>query len=275
MGSSSNAALTSFPAFFSEREARSASVRPPRGNVWPTSMLLPRISANSSEPPPRSPAMPSGSWILAIIPSAASRASRLPDRTSIGVRQIFSASRMKFGPSFASRTADVAITLTSPTSITSQSARKRLSAPRALVTASAFSLPLVLTSRPRPHSTFSLKIGVGLREIPSYTTRRTEFEPMSTTAMGLPSGRRPGAAFASGSVRSPDETARRRIFERFATTRKTWICHEVAMGVERLLALDRDYAGAAAIGQDPPALLIILQIRDHDLVENLLMHGGI
>jgi hypothetical protein len=56
----------------------------------------------------------------------------------------------------------------------------------ALSTASAASSPVDCTSRPRPASTFSLKIGVGLRVMPSYMTRRTEFEPMSMTPTGGP-----------------------------------------------------------------------------------------
>ena len=49
----------------------------------------------------------------------------------------------------------------------SHSARKRRSAASAFSTASAASRPVVCTSRPSPASTFSLKIGVGLRVSPS------------------------------------------------------------------------------------------------------------
>ena len=80
----------------------------------------------------------------------------------------------------------VAIAQTFATFMRSHSARKRRTEVSAFSTASAASRPVVCTSRPRPASTFSLKIGVGLRVSPSYTTRRTEFEPMSMTATGGP-----------------------------------------------------------------------------------------
>jgi hypothetical protein len=47
------------------------------------------------------------------------------------------------------------------------------------------------------------------------------------------------------------------------------------MGVEELLARGGLYARGTAIGQELPALLVILEVRDHDLAENLLVHGGI
>ncbi len=57
------------------------------------------------------------------------------------------------------------------------------------------------------------------------------------------------------------ETAGRRFFERFATARQTRIGHEVLMGVERLLArFGRLYARRSAVGQDLPALLVVLEI---------------
>src|SRR5271155_5883038 len=55
--------------------------------------------------------------------------------------------------------------------------------------------PVIATPLPRPHKAFSLKVGVGARDCDSYDTRRTEFEPMSTIASGLP-GNRPGAEFS-------------------------------------------------------------------------------
>ena len=119
-------------------------------------------------------------------PSAVNCASRLPDSTVILVRQMRSAAVMKASPFSASRQAAVAIAQTCLTSSTSHKVRKRRSAASAVSIASAASSPVVCTWRPRPASTFSLKIGVGARVSPSYMTRRTELEPMSMTAMEGP-----------------------------------------------------------------------------------------
>jgi hypothetical protein len=70
---------------------------------------LPRTSIISSEPPPRSPTMPSGLCTPDTTPSADNFASRGPDRISIFVPQIRSALAMKSGPLLASRQAAVAI----------------------------------------------------------------------------------------------------------------------------------------------------------------------
>ena len=111
--------------------------------------------------------MPSGWWMPETTPSAESSASRRPDSTSTRVPQIFCASAMKARPLRASRQAAVAIAHMRLTPMVSHSARKRISAPSAFSTASGASRPVVCTSRPRPASTFSLKIGVGLRVSPS------------------------------------------------------------------------------------------------------------
>ena len=47
------------------------------------------------------------------------------------------------------------------------------------------------------------------------------------------------------------------------------------MGIERLLAVRHLYAIRRAVGQQFPALLIVLEIRHHDLAEHLFVHGGI
>src|SRR6516165_8242058 len=47
------------------------------------------------------------------------------------------------------------------------------------------------------------------------------------------------------------------------------------MCVERLFAFRSTYARARSIRQDPITLLVIDQIRDHDLIEHLFMHGWI
>ena len=71
------------------------------------------------------------------------------------------------------------------------------------------------------------------------------------------------------------KAARRRLFERFPTARKARICHKIFVGVEELFARGRLYARGTAVGQELPALLIVLEIRHHDLAEDLLVHGGI
>ena len=111
--------------------------------------------------------MPSGLWKPDTTPSAASSASRLPDSTSILTPQMRSASATKALPFLASRQAAVAIASTWATSMRSHSARNRRIEESALSTASAASSPVDCTSRPSPASTFSLKIGVGLRVSPS------------------------------------------------------------------------------------------------------------
>ena len=74
---------------------------------------------------------------------------------------------MKSGPSEASRQAAVAIAQMFLTPRMRVIALKRLSASSAHATLSAPRWPVEPTCRPRPHRTFSLKIGVGLRTAPS------------------------------------------------------------------------------------------------------------
>src|ERR1700687_5777159 len=112
-------------------------------------------------------------------------------------------------------------------------------------------------------------------------TRRTEFEPISMTAIGAPCSSRRFAdwTIALERLRTFDEAAykaaRRRFLERFPTARQARICHKIFMGVEGFLARCGLYARRAAIRQEFPALLVILEIRDHDLAEHLLVHGRI
>ena len=47
------------------------------------------------------------------------------------------------------------------------------------------------------------------------------------------------------------------------------------MGVEEFLARGRLYARGTAVGQELPTLLVVLEIRHHDLAEDLLVHGSI
>src|ERR1051326_361631 len=109
---------------------------------------------------------------------------------------------------------------------------------------------------------------------------RTEFEPMSMTATGGPWARRPCASGSGGAERLSavtlaDEAARRRFLERFATAGQARIGHEILVGIERLLAGGGLYAHRGAVWQELPALLVVLEIGDHDLAEHLLVHGRI
>src|SRR5262245_61459706 len=111
-------------------------------------------------------------------------------------------------------------------------------------------------------------------------TTRTELEPMSMTATGGPWSSRPcagtaGVRFFLVAFRAAREAARRRFFERFATAGKARICHEVFVGVEWLFARRGLDTRGGAVRQEVPTLLVILEIRDHDLVEHLLMDGRI
>src|SRR6188474_3938817 len=99
---------------------------------------------------------------------------------------------------------------------------------------------------------------------------------MSMTAIGWPMSSRPCARQRPlGALFPAREAAGRGLLERFATARKTRIGHEVFVGVERLVARRGLDTHRGAVGQEVPALLVILQIRHHDLVEHLLMHGCI
>src|ERR1043166_4365212 len=111
-------------------------------------------------------------------------------------------------------------------------------------------------------------------------TTRTEFEPMSMTAIGGPWSRRPCASGSGGAdrlsaVTLAGEAARRRFPERFATAGQARIGHEILVGIERLLAGGGLYAHRGAVWQELPALLVVLEVGDHDLAEHLLVHGRI
>src|SRR3954452_12958428 len=106
---------------------------------------------------------------------------------------------------------------------------------------------------------------------------------MSITATGGPWSRRPltGACMTrpGGDLRCAfkpaKEAARRGVLERFATARQARIGHEVFVGVERFLARCGLYARGTAVRQETPALLIVHEIRHHDLPQNLFVHGGV
>src|ERR1035441_6171524 len=112
-------------------------------------------------------------------------------------------------------------------------------------------------------------------------TRRTEFEPMSMTAIGGPWSSRPLAEVMIAWDRlravdeAADEAARRRFLERFATARQARIGHEILVGVERFLARRGLYARGTAVRQELPTLLVVLEVWSNRLAENLLVHGRI
>src|SRR5215510_9866517 len=101
------------------------------------------------------------------------------------------------------------------------------------------------------------------------------------TAIGGPLSRRPFAEATSADerLRPFDEAAykaaRRRFLERFPTARQARIGHEILVGVEGFFARGRLYARGTAVLQELPALFVVLEIGDHNLAEDLLMHGGI
>src|SRR5262249_54378709 len=68
------------------------------------------------------------------------------------------------------------------------------------------------------------------------------------------------------------EPARAAVLQPLPTPRQARIGHEVFVGVERLLTLRRPNPLRPAVRQDAPALLVVLEIRNHDLVHDLLVH---
>ena len=105
---------------------------------------------------------------------------------------------------------------------------------------------------------------------------------MSTTAIGPPPLRRPGAPSmmerSTARTRSPTAPAARSgcaDLQRFATTGKARIGHEILVCVEGQLVFLEDDALRGSVRQDPPALLVVGEIGDHDLAEDLLVDGRI
>src|SRR5215467_3045311 len=104
---------------------------------------------------------------------------------------------------------------------------------------------------------------------------------MSITATGGPWSSRPfaDATILGGRLRAFDEAtykaARWRFLERFPTAGQARIRHKILVGVEWLFARGGLYARGTAIRQELPALLVVLEIRHHNLTENLLMNGRI
>src|SRR6476661_3760317 len=98
---------------------------------------------------------------------------------------------------------------------------------------------------------------------------------MSTTATGFSSLLRAMVGAARRTSIGLDQARKPRwhvLFERGATPREARIGHEIILCAERLLTLTYPDSLRASIRSDAPALHIILEVRDHDLVEDLLVH---
>src|SRR4051794_29003460 len=101
---------------------------------------------------------------------------------------------------------------------------------------------------------------------------------MSTTPIGS-SPLRPNSSCSRSTqpclsllLLSEAEAAREAVLQRLPAARQARVGHEVLVRVERLLALGRPNALRRPVRPDAPALLVILQIRNHDLVHDLLVH---
>src|SRR5215212_2497199 len=97
---------------------------------------------------------------------------------------------------------------------------------------------------------------------------------MSITATGGPLSSRPCATRVAGVTFSstlgpPAEAAGRGFLERFSASGEAWVGHEVLVRVERFFAGRRLDPLGRTVRQQLPALLIVLQICKHDLVDNL------
>src|SRR3954470_20674403 len=99
---------------------------------------------------------------------------------------------------------------------------------------------------------------------------------MSMIAIGSPTFSRPGASLAlrSGTLSTFQGSGARRL-QRFSAPGEGRIGDEILVRVERLLAGPGLDPLARARAQYPPALLVVEEIRHHDLVEHLLVHGGV
>src|ERR1700728_2823931 len=115
---------------------------------------------------------------------------------------------------------------------------------------------------------------------------------MSMTAIGGPWSRRPWVSVFAvmwGNQRQAAGKAFRRrshplrtmaqsgngVLWRFASSRQARIGHEVSLGVELLLAGGGLDARRRAVGEKLAALLVVLEVRYHDLIEDLFAPRGI
>ena len=225
------------------RSGPSGSVTPrPIAPISPPSEGPPALTCiNSTLPPPKSTTSPAASGIPASTPAADSRASSAPSMILTGTRHCNSTCAANDRPSLASRTAAVARTArcSTPTALASATNRRKLTSASALP--SAFSLPVEAIPRPRPHSTLSFSKGNKASPSRSKTTRRSEFEPKSMTAM------RPMVAIMCGAaIGSANDQSRVTPLQRRAAARQARVCHEIGMGGEGFV-ID-SYTVVAAVG---------------------------
>src|SRR4051812_48802379 len=101
---------------------------------------------------------------------------------------------------------------------------------------------------------------------------------MSTIATGPSPGNRPGAistgwvlASSSGSLEPAAKGLGRTGLEGFSTARQAGVGHEILMGIERLLARRDDHVVRTAVREHPPALLVVGEVGNHDLIDDLLV----
>src|SRR4029077_17113672 len=85
-----------------------------------------------------------------------------------------------------------------------------------------------------------------------------------TPRTALPTSGKP----ASGTQHQTGDRAAQ--FERAAPAGQRWVGHEVVVGDKRFLARVRTAVGT--IRRHDPALAVVLEVGDHDLVEHLLVH---
>src|SRR5215216_1215903 len=99
---------------------------------------------------------------------------------------------------------------------------------------------------------------------------------MSMIATGRPTESRPCASRDIGLTLSTfRESLGAGVLNGFSSAGETGVRHEVLVGVERFLAGAGYDAPALAVREDRPALLVVEEIGEHDLIEDLLVHGGV
>src|SRR5713101_5789850 len=144
--------------------------------------------------------------------------------------------------------------------------RRKLMSARA--TPSGCKRPVEAIPRPRPHMTFSLKSGNNAAPSRSKTTRRSELEPKSMTPIRSAAASRSrsdiGLAHDKPRVTSP---------ERLATPGQARIRHEIGVSREGFLIGRHPLIGPNR--RQAPALQIVAEVRDHDLVQHLAVHSGV
>src|SRR3954452_5440920 len=99
---------------------------------------------------------------------------------------------------------------------------------------------------------------------------------MSMIAIGSPTFSRPGASLAlsSGTLSTFQGSGARRL-QRLSAPGQARSGHKILFGVERVVGGAGLDPLARARAQSPPALLVVEEIRHHDLIEHLLVHGGV